>query len=76
MTACGAVGALMVGGKVVGQLRCDLDAGHDDPDLLAFDIYGIGSETHKVTLEWLPEDGPPDLDLFDPDERFDVVVEP
>lgn len=70
---CGAVGALVVGGRVVGQLRCELDAGHDDPDLLAFDIYGIGSEKHRAVLEWAPE-GEPDLDLFDPAERFDVEI--
>lgn len=29
MTACGSIGALMVGGRVVGQLKCELDAGHD-----------------------------------------------
>lgn len=74
MTACGAVGALIVGGRVVGQLRCGLDAGHDDPDLLAFDIYGIGSPVHRAVLEWAPE-AEPDLDLFDPDERCDVDVD-
>lgn len=31
MTTCGAVGALMVGGRVVGQVKCELDAGHDEP---------------------------------------------
>lgn len=29
MTACGAVGALMVGGRVVGQIRCSRELGHD-----------------------------------------------
>ena len=57
---CGAIGALMVGSLVVGQLQCELDAGH--------------GETHRVTLEWTPE-ADPDLDLFDPDERFDVAVD-
>ena len=71
---CDAIGALIVGGRVVGELRCELDAGHDDPELLAFDIYGIGSEKHRASFEWTPE-AEPDLDLFDPDESFDVDVE-
>lgn len=64
MTACGAIGALMVGGKVVGQLRCEKPAGH---------LVGEPSG-HGVMLEWSDPGVPPDLDLFDPDERFDVDV--
>lgn len=73
MTACGAIGALTVGGKVVGQLRCKLVAGHDD----VVCACGCGvrlSPVHAFTLTWAPEAEPPDLDLFDPDERFDVDV--
>lgn len=69
---CNAPGALMVGGRVVGQLRCELDAGH------AFEGEMNGRKVratpHAVTLTWTPE-AEPDLDLFDPDERFDVEVE-
>lgn len=61
MTVCGAVGALTVGGRVVGRISCELEAGHD-------------ADQHAVTLTWAPE-ADPDLDLFDPDEHFDVVVE-
>lgn len=80
MTACGAVGALIVGGRVVGELRCELSAGHDDPDNMPgrcnCGCYGSKLEPtpHRVTLSWSPE-AEPDLDLFDPAERFDVTVE-
>lgn len=80
MTACGAIGALMVGGKVVGQLRCDREAGHDIErgpewldDLARFAVRSIPATPHRHVLEWTPEHEV-DLDLFDPDERFDVVV--
>lgn len=75
MTACGAVGALVVGGRVVGQLRCTLPAGHDEARLGG--IFGreqIPATPHEARLTWTPE-AEPDLDLFDPDERFDVDVE-
>lgn len=94
MTVCGAVGALIVGGRVVGQLRCGLEAGHDveswrDPlfgHVNAEQYAAINREgnaralehveptPHRAVLEWTPE-AEPDLDLFDPDERFDVDVE-
>lgn len=79
MTACGAVGALTVGGRVVGQLRCELEAGHDEsyfvPDSDPGRPFVLEPGTpHAVRLEWTPE-AEPDLDLFDPDERFDVEVE-
>lgn len=91
MTACGAIGALMVGGRVVGQLRCDREAGHDEDALVGLGerIPGgyrpprdewIGTRRvypatpHGATLTWTPE-ADPDLDLFDPDESFDVDVE-
>lgn len=91
MTACGAVGALMVGGKVVGQLRCERELGHDEDALVGLGEHIPGgyrpprdewigtarvypATPHAVTLEWTPE-REPDLDLFDPDERFDVNVE-
>lgn len=73
MTACGAIGALMVGGRVVGQLRCEYEAGHADPER-DVDEWGSVPWAHGVTLEWAPEHEV-DLDLFDPDERFDVVVD-
>lgn len=68
MTACGAIGALTVGGRVVGQLRCEREIGHDELAIVH------EATPHGVTLEWAPE-AEPDLDLFDPDERFDVEVE-
>jgi hypothetical protein len=91
MTACGAIGALIVGGRVVGQLRCDRELGHDEDALVGLGerIPGgyrpprdewIGTRRaypatpHGATLEWTPE-ADPDLDLFDPDESFDVDVE-
>lgn len=76
MTACGAIGALIVGGRVVGQLRCELEAGHVEAaaSFDRLDGYSTGKHLHAVRLEWAPE-AEPDLDLFDPDERFDVEVE-
>lgn len=68
MTACGAVGALMVAGRVVGQIRCELNIGHNS-DYLTPDEW----MPHTITLEWTPEDSP-DLDLFDPAEHFDLDV--
>lgn len=76
MTACGAIGALIVGGRVVGQVRCELDAGHIEAGESFDKIVGYvsGKTAHRVTLAWTPE-AEPDLDLFDPAERFDVEVE-
>lgn len=70
MTTCGAVGALMVGGRVVGQLRCDREAGHDTT---AHAEKCEACRKHRAVLEWAPE-ADPDLDLFDPDEKFDAEV--
>jgi len=81
MTVCGAVGALMVGGRVVGQLRCGLEAGHaegifpratSEPGAIPR-VYQFAATPHRVVLEWTPETDP-DLDLFDPAESFDVDV--
>ncbi len=79
MTACGAIGALTVGGRVVGQLRCELEAGHNVARELELPWRSglrptVPGTPHAVRLEWAPE-AEPDLDLFDPDERFDVEVE-
>lgn len=76
MTVCSAVGALTVGGRVVGRLSCELEAGHDEirAPFPAWPTYVVGPTPHAVTLTWAPE-AEPDLDLFDPDESFDVVVE-
>lgn len=83
MTACGAIGALIVGGRVVGELRCELSAGHrrECQACRWHDDFGSRAplehdhpEAHRMTLEWAPE-AEPDLDLFDPDEHFDVTVE-
>ena len=53
MTVCGAVGALTVGGRVVGQLRCELEAGHDAGLLAAWPNGGIArlGTPHAVRLE-------------------------
>lgn len=81
MTKCNAVGALIVGGRVVGQVRCDLEAGHDEP--VYFPTLGEGlthpveyepPTPHSMTMTWAPEEEP-DLDLFDPDESFDLTIE-
>lgn len=77
MTVCGAVGALMVGGRVVGQVRCELAAGHDSPTVLPLPWRPtpaiMPGTPHRMTLTWTPE-AEPDLDLFDPDEKFDAEV--
>jgi len=91
MPASAAAGALMVGGRVVGQLRCDREAGHDEDQLVGLGEHipggyreprheWIGTKRvypatpHEARLTWTPE-AEPDLDLFDPDEVFDVVVD-
>jgi hypothetical protein len=77
---CGAFGALIVGGRVVGAVKCDLEAGHDEPTMIP--TFGGGltqpydaepGTPHAMTLTWTPESDP-DLDLFDVDEHFDVDV--
>jgi hypothetical protein len=55
---CEKIGALMVGGRVVGQVKCDLETEH---------------ETHSMTLTWSDE-REVDLDLFDVAESFDVEI--
>lgn len=98
MTACGAVGMLTVGNRIVTQLRCELDALHVEPTAIYLDPRGFevsysggidpGDPTatplrmapgspHRMAFEWDVDPVPmPDADLFDPDESFDVVVEP
>lgn len=90
MTVCGAVGALMVGGRVVGQVRCELDVGHDERVLVGLGEHIPGGyrrpedEWHG-TKRYYPAtphamtltwtpEAEPDLDLFDPAEPFDVDV--
>lgn len=74
MTRCDAIGALIVGGRVVGQLRCDREVGHGEPQDKSIPWARRVGAAHGMTLEWTPE-ADPDLDLFDPAERFDVEVE-
>ena len=78
MTRCEGTAHLMAEGRVVGALRCELEAGHDDPDLLAFDIYGMGSKSHEATLHWedgeviAEDDDEPSVDVpFDEPRRID-----
>jgi len=82
MTVCGVVGALVVGGRVVGQIRCEMSEGHrrECERCRWDDGFGVGEpighdhpEAHRVALTWTPE-AEPDLDLFDPSEPFDVDV--
>lgn len=75
MTVCGAVGALMVGGRVVGQIKCELNAGHNETNPhCSVASCGVHEVTpHSMTLTWTPE-AEPDLDLFDPAEKMDVEV--
>lgn len=54
-TRCQAEAVLMAEGRVVGALRCELDAGHDNPELRRFDIWGKYEASHVATLHW--EDG-------------------
>lgn len=81
MTVCDAVGALYAGGRVVAEIRCDREAGHADgtfPRIVSAPgaiptVYQFEATPHSMTLTWAPE-AEPDLELFDPDERFDAVV--
>ena len=77
-TRCRNVGELTVGGRVVGLIRCELDAGHDAPRLESWpegDIEAPGTP-HRATLEWAVEGEGVNLidwpEANDPDERFDV----
>lgn len=72
---CPAIGALVVAGHVVGQLRCELDAGHDVGQLL--EPLGILSTPtdHRAVLRWTDPEDAVDVDLFDPKEVFDLNVE-
>lgn len=81
MTTCNAIGALMVGGRVVGQIRCEREAGHaegifprvmSEPGAIPT-VYQFEPTPHAMTLTWTPE-AEPDLDLFDPGEVMDVDV--
>ena len=88
MTSCGAVGALMVGGRVVGQVRCDLEARHDERVLVGLGEvipggYRRPEDEWHGTRRYYPAtphamtltwtpEAEPDLDLFDPDEIFDA----
>lgn len=60
---CGAVGALMVGGKVVGQLRCELDAGHDSDERWT-DGYGYVLDADGYAQH--NRDGGPSLRRIEP----------
>lgn len=74
---CGVVGDLTVGGRVVGQIRCELDAGHETWQLGEAGGYAwVPSDAplHRATLEWSTETIV-DFDLLDPGETFDVPVE-
>lgn len=74
MSECGAIGALIVGGKVVGSIHCDLPKGHDE-ELRFVEGWAVEPVTdHAMTLRWKPEEDP-DLDLFDANEQFDLDVE-
>jgi hypothetical protein len=87
---CDAVGALMVGGRVVGQLRCEKAAGHDERVLVGLGQVIPGgyrqpedewqgtaryySATPHAMTLEWTPEAEPDLDLFDPAESFDVEV--
>ena len=62
---CRSVGTIQTGGKTVGFIRCELNAGHE--------VFGVA---HCAALEWtddavLSNDWP---ESVDPGERFDVEV--
>tara|TARA_B100000700_G_scaffold313331_1_gene398195 strand:+ start:894 stop:1334 length:441 start_codon:yes stop_codon:yes gene_type:complete len=90
MSTCGAIGALTVGGRVVGQVKCDLEAGHDEDQLVNLGEH-IPGGYREPRHEWIgtrrvypatphamtltwTPEAEPDLDLFDPDEEMDVAV--
>jgi hypothetical protein len=82
-TRCRNVGELTVGGRVVGRIRCELDAGHDveTPAEHAFGVTWyprVDPTPHRATLEWAIEGEGVNFigwqwpEANDPDERFDV----
>lgn len=86
---CPAVGALIVDGREVAQMRCDLEAGHgvsvgvlDRPESLKLATARLAAgrpmaaRPHAFTFTWTDETAVeiPDAALFDPDERFDVEI--
>lgn len=76
MIRCQDVGSLTVGGKVVGRMRCQLEAGHDTTRVLdpAWPTYIVGPSEHAGILRWGAE-AEADLDLADPSEVFDVTLD-
>lgn len=62
---CASVGNLVVGGVVVGLVKCGLEAGHE--------IYP--ATPHVTRLEWDDSDVVDWPESLDPDEAFDVPVE-
>lgn len=88
---CGAIGALIVGGRVVGSIHCDLEKGHDEEQRVRLGEHIPGGYRHpgdwadNVTRIYPATDHAmtlrwrpeedPDLDLFDAAEKFDLNVE-
>lgn len=81
-TRCEGMAHLIAGGRVVGSLRCELDAGHElatrrrvypqgrDIESSAYDITESGVKQHVATLHW--EDG--EVIIEDPDAEPTVDV--
>lgn len=63
---CPAVGALVVGGRQVGWLRCSLELGHEQPRQ-----FGI---PHRQVFEWTDDEAIDWPEAYDPDETFDVDI--
>lgn len=87
---CGAIGALIVGGRVVGQVKCDLPVGHDEHAIVRIgheipgDFRTPGDWATSIDRHYPPSphamtmtwnpEEDVDMDLFDLDEHFDVEI--
>lgn len=74
---CPAIGALVVAGHVVGQLRCTEVVGHDELKVRnpGFPDESYEATPHRAVLEWTDPEDTVDVDLFDPKEVFDLNIE-
>lgn len=73
-TPCRSRGALIVAGKQVGWLACEMEAHHELARLSDDGLFVEAGTPHRMTLEWADEGIADWPEWDDPDEAFDVEV--